>query len=199
MSFNLCQLLVYFHQTTEIFEEGFHVVFRIVVERWQKSHSCSVPFQLHFLLVHSIFSSSFFTFFLSLLDASIEILLACSFKWFEVLKRRSITRHSRNPEEDAIAKKDGDDNENNESDESTGKTSRAGNCRPNSSTRIVRWVLMDYSSKRKPVDQRKFIVTAFAVDVYSYLDKRLDIDVMSTHAWSMQSLWSFRILRSLNL
>lgn len=37
---------------------------------------------------------------------------------------------------------------------------------------------MDYSSTRKPVDQREFIVTAFAIDVYSYLDKRLDIDVM---------------------
>lgn len=57
---------------------------------------------------------------------------------------------------------------------------------PNSSTRIVRWVLMDYPLRRKPVNQRKFIVTAFAIDVYSYLGRRLDIDVMSTHAWPIQ-------------
>lgn len=37
---------------------------------------------------------------------------------------------------------------------------------------------MDYPSTRKPVDQREFIVTAFAIDVYNYLDKGLDIDVM---------------------
>lgn len=80
-------------------------------------------------------------------------------------------------EGDATVEKDGDD----ESDESAGKSSRAGNCRPNSSTRIVRRVLMDYPSRRKPVDQREFIVTAFAIDVYSYLDKRLDVDVTSTH------------------
>lgn len=120
-------------------------------------------------------------------DASIEILLACSFEWFEVLKRRSITQHSRNPEEDdAIVEEDGDDDEDDENDESTEKTSRTGNCRPNSSTRIVRRVLMDYLSRRKPVDQREFIVTAFAIDVYSYLDKRLDIDVTSAHAWPIQ-------------
>lgn len=41
---------------------------------------------------------------------------------------------------------------------------------------------MDYLSRRKPVDQREFIVTAFAIDVYSYVDKRLDIDVTSAHA-----------------
>lgn len=52
-------------------------------------------------------------------DASIEILLACSFEWFEVLKRRSITRHSRNPEEDyAIVEEDGNGDEDDESDES---------------------------------------------------------------------------------
>lgn len=57
--------------------------------------------------------------------------------------------------------------------------------RPNASTRIVRRVLMDYPSTRKPVDQREFIVTAFPIDVYSYLDKRLDIDVMLS-AWLIQ-------------
>lgn len=36
---------------------------------------------------------------------------------------------------------------------------------------------MDYPSTRKPVDQREFIATAFAIDVRSYLDKHLDVDV----------------------
>lgn len=116
---------------------------------------------------HILFSSSFF---LSP-DASIEILLACSFEWFEVLKRRSITRHFRNPEEsDAIAEEDGND----DSDESAERTFRVGNGRPNSSTRIVQRVLMDYSLGRKLVDQREFIA-AFAIDVCSCLNKRLDV------------------------
>lgn len=49
--------------------------------------------------------------------------------------------------------------------------------RPNSSTRIVRRVLMDYPLARKLVDQREFIATAFAIDVCSYLAKRLDVDL----------------------
>lgn len=129
-------------------------------------------------------SSLRFYFFLSP-DAAIEILLACSFEWFEVLKRHSITRHLRDPEEsDAIAEEDGNDDDDDydkddDSDEGARRTSRAGKDRPNGSTRIVRRVLMDYPSTRKPVDQREFIVTAFTIDVYSYLDKRLDIDVTS--------------------
>ncbi|CAL1682391.1 unnamed protein product [Lasius platythorax] len=94
-------------------------------------------------------------------------------------------RHLRDPEEsDAIAEEDGNDDDDDydkddDSDEGARRTSRAGKDRPNGSTRIVRRVLMDYPSTRKPVDQREFIVTAFTIDVYSYLDKRLDIDVTS--------------------
>lgn len=189
--------LYIFIKQTGTSEEGFHVSCRnhlhlqnhgwTPIEIALVFHVSPAPFSsrasyLRFVLFYPLPSPPFF---LSMLDASIEILLACSFEWFEVLKRRSITRHSRNPEEDdAVVEKDEDEND--ESDESTGKTFRAGNCRSNSWTRIVRRVLMDYLSRRKPVDQRKFIVTAFAIDVYSYLDKRLDIDVISAHAWPIQ-------------
>jgi len=100
----------------------------------KKSHSCSalpsfsLPsecalYPLARLLVVFIFLS---------FDAAIEILLACSFEWFEVLKRHSITRHFKDPEEsDAIAKEDGngdddDYDEDDDSDEGARRTSRAG-------------------------------------------------------------------------
>jgi hypothetical protein len=71
--------------------------------------------------------------------------------------------------------RNGDDDD--DSDENAGELLMPENGRSNSSTRIVRRILMDYMSRRQPVDQWKFIVTAFAIDIYSYLDKRLDVDV----------------------
>lgn len=99
--------LYIFHQTTETSGEGFHVSCRnhlhLQNHGWTPIEIALVfraPLRPHFLL--ALLLSSLRTFsppppFLSMLDASIEILLACSFEWFEVLKRRSITRHSRVP------------------------------------------------------------------------------------------------------
>lgn len=156
-------------------------IFRIAVE--YEINRTSVPcFFSHLLFFSTSLLPVLFIF--SSPDASIEILLVCSFEWFEVLKRRSITRHLRDSEEeDAIAEEDGRRRRwwRRQWRKRRENFSCRGNGRSNSSTRIVRRVLIDYLSRRKPVDQQEFIVirdTAFAIDIYSYLDERLvDVDV----------------------
>lgn len=166
----------------------------------KNSHSCSALSSFSLPSARSIpllFYSSFL-FFCRPIPLS-KILLACSFEWFEVLKRHSITRHLRDPEEsDAIAEADGNGDDDRlrrgrrqwrrlEKNSSRAGWDRAR--RPNGSTRIARRVLMDYPSTRKPVDQRReFIVTVFPIDAYSYLDKRLNINLMLEYLTNMYSL-----------
>jgi len=80
-------------------------IFRLAVE-YDRNPTPVPRFFGHFFLFNIFSLSVLFIF--SSPDASIEILLACSFEWFEVLKRHSITRHFRDPEEDdAIAEENG--------------------------------------------------------------------------------------------
>jgi len=179
------KFLAYFHQVAEEFsvkgEAQSHAsviirIFRLAVE-YDRNPTPVPRFFGHFFLFNIFPLSVLFIF--SSPDASIEILLACSFEWFEVLKRHSITRHFRDPEEDRCHCRGKRETTTTMTTvtKTRGELLMPENGRSNSSTRIVRRVLMDYMSRRKPVDQREFIVTAFAIDIYSYLDKRLDVDV----------------------